>query len=191
MKDQTKRVTKIVVAIFFIILVSIAVIFIVKNLHYNSQINYICKEYSNDKVQDRLDTNTQENMLLQINDEKAIGAIQIPKLNYKGIIYEGTDMSTLDKGIGHFENSNYFDGNVCLAGHNYWNVWAKLHTLENGDGITYISFLGTKEYKVNKIIQINDNDWSNLENTNENIITLITCVKGNPTKRLVVQGIEQ
>lgn len=129
--------------------------------------------------------------MLQIDGEKVLGVIKINKIGFEGLVYEGTSMDTLDKGIGHFESSPYLEGNVCLAGHNYIGVWKNLHTLQNGDKINYTSFLGTKEYEVNKIMQINENDWSNLENTNENIITLITCVKGKPTKRLVVQAIEQ
>jgi len=37
---------------------------------------------------------------------------------------------------------------------------------------------------------IEDTDWSYLQKTKENRITLITCVKNQPTKRLCVQGIE-
>ena len=106
------------------------------------------------------------------------------------MIYEGTSLDTLDKGVGHFQNSSYLNGNVCLAAHNSSKYWAKLYTLENGDKITYISFLGTKEYMVNSITQIYATDWSKLEKTNENILTLITCVKGEPSQRLCVQALE-
>lgn len=106
------------------------------------------------------------------------------------MIYDGTTLRTLDKGVGHFENSAYLNGNVCLAAHNSNKYWAKLYTLENGDKITYVSFLGKKEYKVNSITQISETDWSKLEKTNENILTLITCVKGNPSQRLCVQALE-
>jgi sortase A len=96
----------------------------------------------------------------------------------------------LAKGVWHFESSSYLEGNVCLAAHNTNKFWAKLHTLETGDKITYISFLGTKEYQVTNKTQISETDWSLLENTNENTLTLITCVKGQKEKRLCVQATE-
>ena len=129
-------------------------------------------------------------MKLQIDGETVIGVIKIDKIGFEGLIYEGTTLTTLDKGVGHFENSSYLNGNVCLAAHNSSKYWAKLYTLENGDKITYTSFLGTKEYKVNSITQISATDWSKLEKSNENILTLITCVRKNPSQRLCVQALE-
>ena len=90
----------------------------------------------------------------------------------------------------NFKNSSYYDGNVCLAAHNTNNFWAKLYTLHTGDKISYTSFLGTREYYVNSVTQIDETDWSNLENTEENTLTLITCVKGKPWLRLCVQALE-
>ena len=37
---------------------------------------------------------------------------------------------------------------------------------------------------------IAEDDWSYLGRTGENKITLITCISGQPTKRLVVQAAE-
>ena len=63
--------------------------------------------------------------------------------------------------------------------------------LPNGDTITYTSFLGTKEYEVNNVQEISETDWTLLEDTEENYLTLITCVKGKPSLRLAVQAIEK
>ena len=65
-----------------------------------------------------------------------------------------------------------------------------IDTLQNGDKITYTSFLGTKEYEVNKVVQVNATDWTLLEDTDDNILTLVTCVKNEPNLRLIVQAIE-
>ena len=48
-----------------------------------------------------------------------------------------------------------------------------------------------KLYVVDKIEIIKNTDWSFLENTSENKITLITCVDGKPENRLCVQAIEK
>ena len=121
---------------------------------------------------------------------KNINGVRIDKINFEGFIYEGTSLKTLAKGVGHFENTPYLTGNVCLAAHNTNSYWSKLHTLSKGDKIQYTCFLGTKEYKVNSITKINETDWSPLENTTDNTLTLITCVKGQKELRLCVQAKE-
>ena len=80
-------------------------------------------------------------------------------------------------------------GNICLAAHNTNNFWKELHTLENDDIITYTNVLGTKNYRVFNIKQIDETDLNCLENTKSNILTLITCIKNVPNKRLCVQAI--
>ena len=136
-------------------------------------------------------TITKENLILQVDGENTLGVIQINKINFEGLVYEGTSDKTLDKGVGHIESSPYFEGNVCLAAHNTKNLWGNLYTLKSGDTIKYISFLGTKEYLVDSITEIAEDDWTLLENTKENKITLITCIKNEPFKRLCVQAIEK
>lgn len=99
-------------------------------------------------------------------------------------------MQTLAKGVGHFTNTPYLEGNVCLAAHNTNSYWAKLHTLSNGDKIQYTCFLGTKEYEVSNVSKISETDWDSLKNTDTNVLTLITCVKGQKDLRLCVQAKE-
>ncbi len=191
MSKNVKRAIIISIIIIVIIIAIISTFFIIKYFADKKQIDNVCEIYSDNNVQERLDTSTNnDNLKLQIDGETVIGVIKIDKIGFEGLIYEGTTLTTLDKGVGHFENSSYLNGNVCLAAHNSSKYWAKLYTLENGDKITYTSFLGTKEYKVNSITQISATDWSKLEKSNENILTLITCVRKNPSQRLCVQALE-
>lgn len=194
---MSKKLKKSITIFTIIILVIIAVVstfFIVKYFINKKEIDTTTEYYTEDKIQDRLTNDdgnvTKEDLTLKINGETVLGVINIPKINYEGLVYEGTNLETLDKGIGHFENSSYFEGNVCLAGHNYTGVWKNLYTLQNGDKITYTSFLGTKEYEVNKIVQVNATDWTLLEDTDDNSLTLVTCVKNEPNLRLIVQANE-
>lgn len=191
MSKNVKRAIIISIIIIVIIIAIISTFFIIKYFADKKQIDNVCEIYSDNNVQERLYTSTNnDNLKLQIDGETVIGVIKIDKIGFEGLIYEGTTLTTLDKGVGHFENSSYLNGNVCLAAHNSSKYWAKLYTLENGDKITYTSFLGTKEYKVNSITQISATDWSKLEKSNENILTLITCVRKNPSQRLCVQALE-
>lgn len=192
-----KKVIIISITVVLIIIATISTFFIVKYFMNKNKINYVYEEYSNDNTQNRLDTennniesDSTDNLMLHIDGENVLGVIKIDKINFEGLIYEGTSMQTLSKGVGHFENTPYIDGNVCLAAHNSNLYWAKLHTLSTGDKIHYTCFLGTKEYEVSNISKISETDWSSLENIDTNTLTLITCVKGQKNLRLCVQAKE-
>ena len=192
-----KKVIIISITVILIIIATISTFFIVKYFMNKNKINYVYEEYSNDNTPKRLDTennNTEldstDNLMLHIDGENVLGVIKIDKINFEGLIYEGTSMQTLAKGVGHFENTPYLEGNVCLAAHNTNSYWAKLHTLSTEDTIHYTCFLGTKEYKISSISKISETDWSSLENTDTNTLTLITCVKGQKDLRLCVQAKE-
>lgn len=189
---MNKHIKRLFIALFVLIFIIIAIIstyFVTKYFNDKAIINKVTEIYSDDNVQDRLDTEQNE-LLLQIDGETVLGVISIENIGFEGLVYEGTSLDTLAKGVGHFENSPYLNGNVCLAAHNTNKFWSKLHTLKTGDKITYHSFLGTKDYYVTNITEIDETDWSLLENTDDNFLTLITCVKGKRNQRLCVQALE-
>ncbi len=175
-----------------IVIAIISTFFVVKDFRNKSKINDVLEKYTNEEIKKQLsDENSNvDDLLLKIDDKTALGIIKIEKIGFEGIVYEGTDLETLKKGVGHFENSPYFDGNICLAAHNYKKFWAELHNLQSGDIVTYTTFLGTRRYMVNNVTNISESDWSLLENTNENFLTLITCIKGKKEQRLCVRAIE-
>ena len=194
---MNKKVIIISVTVAFMIIVVISTFFVVKYFMNKNKIDYVYEEYSSDNTQNRLDAennnneaDSTDNLMLQIDGENVLGVIKIDKINFEGLIYEGTSMQTLAKGVGHFTNTPYLEGNVCLAAHNTNSYWAKLHTLSNGDKIQYTCFLGTKEYEVSNVSKISETDWDSLKNTDTNVLTLITCVKGQKDLRLCVQAKE-
>ncbi len=131
----------------------------------------------------------------EIFDDSHIGTLTIPKINLFDIeICESVELETLSHSIGHFENTNIYDGNVGLASHNIGtnaNYFENIHNLEIGDEIYYKTKYGTKKYLVDNITNIDSYDWSKLEQTDDNRITLITCISSSPNLRLCVQGIEE
>jgi len=193
MFKKLRKAITILLVIILVLIIIISSFFIIKHLNNKQKINNILNEYTKETLQDTLENNTADyelnDITKQIDGENVLGIIEIEKINFQGLVYEGTSSSTLEKGVGHFETSPYFNGNVCMAAHNYTNVWGKLYTLKNGDKITYTSFLGKRDYKVISSTKIDETDWSLLQNTNDNLLTLITCVKGERTKRLCVQAI--
>jgi len=122
----------------------------------------------------------------------SIGRLKIDKLGLNVKVYEGESLESLRKGVGHFTVTSAWDGNVAMAGHNRGTnaYFGQIHTLKIGDTITYSTSLGTKSYAVNNVIRVHETDVSWLGRTQENIITLITCVRNVPDKRWVVTARE-
>ena len=119
--------------------------------------------------------------------------IIISKINLNAPILEGTSKETLRKGVGHFENTSSWNGNVCLAAHNRvykYNYFQELKKLEIGDRILYQKQEESREYKVCYKEKIMETDLSKIEETKENRITLITCVENMPEYRLCIQAEE-
>lgn len=120
-----------------------------------------------------------------------LGTLKIPKLGLNVKVYEGEN--NLKKGVGHFTDTAVFTGNVAIAGHNRGvnSYFGEIHHLKAGDEITYTTKLGTKKYAVTSVRKINAADFSFLRETQDNRLTLITCVKNEPNFRWCVQAREK
>jgi len=70
------------------------------------------------------------------------------------------------------------------------NNFGRLKELKAGDIIEYKTILGTRKYKVVSVDKVLETDWSKLKYTNDNRISLVTCVENVPTQRLIIQGVE-
>ena len=119
-----------------------------------------------------------------------LGTLSIPAIGLTVKVYQGTDNATLAKGAGHFTDTSVWDGNVAIAAHNRGvnNHFGKIHTLNMGDKITYTTKLGTRSYEVYSVAKIPVDDLSVLNDSAENIITLVTCVMDQPSYRWCVQA---
>lgn len=155
--------------------------------------NNILKEYLKKQFYNKYFS---EKMLLDKISKNAVKVwtLSIESINLFADINEGTDMENLNKYIGHFEETNIFNGNVGLAAHNRGypvNYFENLDKLEIGEDINYRIDDIIKTYKVKSINIIKDTDWTYLQETDEDIITLITCVRNKPEYRLCVQAYKE
>lgn len=122
-----------------------------------------------------------------------IATLIIDKINLKASIKEGSTSDVLEKYIGHIENTALYEGNVGLAAHNRGNEYsyfARLNELKEGDIVTYKTKYGTREYEVSNIEVILETDWTKLEDTQDNKLTMITCISNRTNQRLCVQATE-
>lgn len=178
----------IVLTVSIISLIFCISIFVLNNKEIKSQ-NY---DEISDKVNEIQNTDNIENSeFMELWETNVIGTLEIPSINLKLSIAEGIENDVIAKYVGHFPSTALINGNVGLAGHNTQEFFANLKKLQKGDEIVYNFLLGTKTYIVDTIVEIHEDDWSYLEDTEDNRITLITCIKNQPNKRLCIQATEK
>lgn len=149
---------------------------------------------SNSINQDTKDNSEIQNNYPIIQTEENNWKIKIPTISLEASISEGTGKEVMDKYVGHFEETSKKIGNIGLAAHNRGyavNYFARIKELKEGDEIIYEYNDFEKTYIVIKNKIIKDTDWEDLEETEENKITLITCVENEPEYRRCIQGIEK
>lgn len=122
----------------------------------------------------------------------SIGTLKIPSLNINMKVWEGETRASMAKGLGHYSSTSGWDGNIGVCGHNRgakYNI-GSISNLEIGDTITYSTVYGTRTYAVILVRTISDSDWSYLQATADNRITITTCLADRPSKRVCVQAVE-
>lgn len=119
--------------------------------------------------------------------------IEIPAINLTAPIADGTDSDTLNKYVGHFMDTPLEMGNIGLAGHNRGyeiNYFQNLKKLQKEDQIIYTHENFKKTYIIDKIEIIENTNWNFLKESEENKITLITCIENEPKYRRCIQAVE-
>lgn len=187
------------ISIIFSLLVVLTFIFIYSKVDFkflglgidtyksnNSSIDYFYKRA--DKINKSYKFMKSENSKNKAVDKE--WRLEIDSINLKAKISEGTDQNTLNKYIGHFENTKKETGNIGLAAHNRGykvNYFQNIKNLKLGDRINYF-YNGKKYiYEVYEKSIILDTDWTVLENK-KNELTLITCVENKDEYRRCIKA---
>ncbi len=156
-----------------------------------NNMNELVEESENKKYSDSA---KQDDTLSKINIYRTNKwRIKIPVLGLDAPISQGTSSEELRRTVGHFEETDKWDGNVALAAHNRGykcNFFQEIRKLKDGDTIVYSTDKGQRQYKVvlNKVIK--ETDWTYIQNTKDNRLTLITCEMNKREYRRCVQAVE-
>lgn len=123
----------------------------------------------------------------------SIGTVKIPSLGINMKVWEGETNESMKKGMGHYSSTSAWAGNIGVCGHNRGAkyVIGDIKNLKKGDIITYTTTLGTRTYAVETVTTISNDDWSYLQATSDNRITITTCLADHPEKRICVQAVEK
>lgn len=167
-----------------------------KNEEVMAGITLKVEDLIKDKKEEKQIDNEQENKkVVTIDGYPVEGIIEIPTINIKYPIVADTSDAAMEVAIIKYWGKEINGvGNYSIAGHNYKNgtMFGKTKYLKNGDKI-YLTDLNDNriEYEVYKVFNVDPNDVTILENSNEEIreVTLITCTKGHK-ERLIIKAKE-
>lgn len=122
-----------------------------------------------------------------------LGRIEIRTLGITAMILEGSEESSLKRGVGHITGTSLpgQQGNVALSAHR--NTFFKpLHDIQVDDEIILTTLTGNFRYRVDSTSVVQPEEVDVLDDTGENILTLVTCYPfnyiGSAPQRFIVRA---
>ena len=173
-----KKRNKIIIVIIFLAMGMGTCLFL-NNKKNNTEDNKTTEEIMEEKTEELL---TEEN-------SEIIGHLKIESIELDAPIKDGTELSILKTAVGHFKNTPYFNGNICFAAHNRGynqNFFERLNEVKKGDKVEYITKYSIQEYYITEIKEIEETNLSVLNPTEQDQVTMITCIKNQRDKRLCI-----
>jgi sortase A len=123
-----------------------------------------------------------------------LALLRIPKIRLEVPVLPGTDDRTLDRGLGHIDDTAQpgTDGNAGIAGHRD-GFFRGLKDIAVGDVIE-LETLNLKEtYRIERTWVVNPDDVSVLDPTPDRTLTLVTCYPfyfvGSAPSRFIVRAV--
>jgi len=122
-----------------------------------------------------------------------VGRVDIPKLHLSAVVFQGTDNSVLDRGVGHVDGSALPGqaGNVVLAAHRD-TFFRSLRNIHTGDVVDVTTPYGSRSYTVDSTTVVDPTQTSVMAPTPMPSLTLITCYPfyfvGHAPKRFIVRA---
>ncbi len=123
----------------------------------------------------------------------SLGQIEISSIGLRAMIEEGDNGRTLRRAVGHIPGTALpgQQGNIVLAGHRD-TFFRPLRNIHKGDEITLTTLNGSYHYRVDFVEVVGPQDTDVLDNSNEAILTLVTCYPfyfvGPAPKRFIVRA---
>lgn len=175
---------KIAIIVLIIALVIIAAVFTVHTVNKRKA------EKTNAETNTTAEENVEDNMPKQYEGYNVLGELVIEKINLDKYIVDSKEDDAMAKAPAKLYGTDInTNGNFCIAGHNYDEVFARLNELAVGDQFYIIDTEETiQDYKVTEVLEVEPTDLNVLMPVQDKMqVTLITCIEG-ATKRLVVKA---
>lgn len=123
-----------------------------------------------------------------------LAVLRIPKIRLEVPVLPGTDDRTLDRGLGHIEETAPpgMAGNSGIAGHRD-GFFRGLKDITLGDVIEIDTLQGKAIYRVEQTWVVNPEDVWVLDDTSTRVLTLVTCYPfyfiGSAPQRFIVRAL--
>ena len=123
-----------------------------------------------------------------------LAVLRIAKIGLEVPVLPGTDDRTLDRGVGHIEDTAQpgTDGNSGIAGHRD-GFFRGLKDIIPGDAIELDTLQGKEVYRVERTWVVDPEDVSVLDATPARALTLVTCYPfyfvGAAPQRFIVRAV--
>ncbi len=125
-----------------------------------------------------------------------LAILRIPKIDLQVAVLEGTDDFTLNRAVGHIENTGRpgENGNIGLAGHRD-GFFRGLKDVAKGDTLELETLTGRDSYRITDIWIVNPDDAQVLDPTPQPSVTLVACYPfyfvGHAPKRYIVRAVRE
>ena len=175
---------KIGIVALIIAVVIVAIIFAVHMINRRKAIDEV---NANTNTVEDVSAN-EDAMPAEYKGYKVLGQLVIEKLGTEQYILDSTEDSALGIApVKFYGNTINTEGNFCIVGHNYEEVFANLNQLEVGDEFYIVDREEViQDYVIKEIKEVEPTDVSVIMQVQDKIqVTLITCIEG-ATKRLVI-----
>ena len=124
---------------------------------------------------------------------EVLGELLVPRLGLKVIVVQGESAANLRRAVGHISKSALPGewGNVALAGHRD-TFFRGLRNIQLDDEIILTTLNGNYCYRVDSTSVVAPEQTEVLDDTSDNILTLVTCYPfdfiGHAPKRFIVRA---
>ena len=125
-----------------------------------------------------------------------LGILRIPKIGLEVAVLEGTDDLTLNRAVGHIEDTAKpgEPGNVGIAGHRD-GYFRGLKEIAKGDTMEIETLSGVDSYRVTDIWIVKPEDVQVLDPTPRPSVTLVACYPfyfvGHAPQRYIVRAVRE
>ncbi|MGE5413799.1 MAG: class D sortase [Syntrophomonadaceae bacterium] len=125
-----------------------------------------------------------------------LAVLRIPRIDLQVAVLEGTDDFTLNRAVGHIENTDRpgENGNIGLAGHRD-GFFRGLKDVRKGDTMEIETLSGRDTYRITDIWIVNPDDAQVLNPTPQPSVTLVACYPfyfvGHAPKRYIVRAVRE
>ena len=175
-------VKKIGIALLIVIVIVCGILLVVHVIKNNTE-----TENANAGTQTQ---NEENKMIEEIDGYEVLGQLVIEKIEFEQYIVDSTENTAMEKyPVKLYGEELNKEGNFCIAGHNYEEIFAKLNELAIGDEFYIVDKEDIiQDYVIKEITEVEPTDLNCLMPVSDKIqVTLITCKEG-ATKRLVIRA---